>query len=436
MATVTAHSMAENFWNSKFIEPYHHPVQAKTESLPFENFQENLAFMYTFANVTALETDVGIVLIDCGAQAYSSQIHANLEKWSSKPIHTCIYTHGHVDHCMGIIDMEKKQKSQGRGEVRVISHENVPVRFERYKKTADYNANINTRQFQGKSAFKWPMEYRYPDITYRDSLELEIGGQKKEKLVLYHDKGETDDSTWIWFPERKVICTGDLWIYACPNCGNPQKVQRYPVEWAAALKKMEALNAELLLPGHGPPICGKGRVKQALNETRRFLESICDHTLKGINAGKSLNEIVHSLKLDESLLQRPYLRPVYDDPHFIVHNLWRLYCGWWDFNPAHLRPVENSVLGKEICNLSGGIDRIVKRAQTLAAAKEPVQLNLAVQLIEYALKADSKSKIAHEVACEIYQLKTDMEPSTMAKGIYRAALADSQKALEKLRSNL
>ena len=46
-----------------------------------------------------------------------------------------------------------------------------------------------------------------------------------------------------------------MFIWASPNAGNPQKVQRYPMEWAAALRKMLSFNADLLLPGHGPPMC-------------------------------------------------------------------------------------------------------------------------------------------------------------------------------------
>jgi glyoxylase-like metal-dependent hydrolase (beta-lactamase superfamily II) len=83
-------------------------------------------------------------------------------------------------------------------------------------------------------------------------MVLEIGQGKKTNFYLSHDKGETDDSTWVWVPEKKVLCTGDLFIWASPNCGNPQKVQRYPVEWSNALKKMLKLEAEFLFPGHGP----------------------------------------------------------------------------------------------------------------------------------------------------------------------------------------
>jgi glyoxylase-like metal-dependent hydrolase (beta-lactamase superfamily II) len=43
-----------------------------------------------------------------------------------------------------------------------------------------------------------------------------------------HCRGETDDACWVWCPERRVVCSGDLVINAVPNAGNPQKVQRYP----------------------------------------------------------------------------------------------------------------------------------------------------------------------------------------------------------------
>ena len=38
----------------------------------------------------------------------------------------------------------------------------------------------------------------------------------------------------------------------------------------------------------------------------------------------------------DALLARPFLRPVYDDPAFVVRNVWRRYGGWWDGNPARL----------------------------------------------------------------------------------------------------
>ena len=89
---------------------------------------------------------------------------------------------------------------------------------------------------------------------------------------------------------RRPLCTGDLFIWAAPNAGNPQKVQRYAVEWAAALRAMAALGPELLLPGHGLPIAGAARVREALIDTATYLESLVHQTLERLNAGQTIYE--------------------------------------------------------------------------------------------------------------------------------------------------
>ena len=71
-------------------------------------------------------------------------------------------------------------------------------------------------------------------------------------FALRHEKGETDDHTVTWQPDRRVLCCGDLFIWASPNAGNPQKVQRYPREWAAALRRM--LDARRRVPAPGPRV--------------------------------------------------------------------------------------------------------------------------------------------------------------------------------------
>ena len=42
-----------------------------------------------------------------------------------------------------------------------------------------------------------------------------------------------------------MLHPGDLFIWAVPNAGNPQKVQRFASDWAAALREMAGCGAEL-----------------------------------------------------------------------------------------------------------------------------------------------------------------------------------------------
>lgn len=380
--------------------------------LGLEEMQPGLAFVSSFGNVIAFRSSEGMALIDTGGFFMAGQNHATLREWCDAPLSTAIYTHGHVDHAFGVPPFE----AEGRGRVEVIAHEAVKDRFDRYQLTAGYNRVINGRQF-GVAA--WPSEYRYPDRTYRDRLDLQVGG---EAVELHHARGETDDHTWVWLPQRKVLCTGDLFIWASPNCGNPQKVQRFPREWAAALRTMSALGAELLLPGHGPPIEGKDRVEQALSETAELLEFLVDATLQRMNAGKRLNAILAEVKAPAHLLARPYLRPVYDEPEFIVRNLWRLYGGWWDGNPAQLKPAPEAAVAGEIAALAGGAHALVSRATALADGGE---LALATHLIELAFAAAPDDPEARRVRARIYSARSEAESSLMAKNIFRAAADES-----------
>ena len=216
---------------------------------------------------------------------------------------------------------EEEAAAQGWAAPEVIAHHALPARFDRYIFTAGYNTIINRRQF-GFTDLNWPTEYRYPDRTYHDTLDLSVGGVD---FALRHEKGETDDHTVTWQAERRVLCCGDLFIWASPNAGNPQKVQRYPREWADALRRMLALDAEFLLPGHGFPVVGADRVRQALTDTADLLDSLVDQTLAVMNAGGRLDDAIHTVRPPAALEARPYLRPVYDEPEFIVHTVWRQY---------------------------------------------------------------------------------------------------------------
>src|SRR5207244_1191485 len=148
-----------------------------------------------------------------------------------------------------------------------------------------------------------------------------------------------------------------------------------------ALREMAELGAEVLLPGHGLPITGADRVRRALAETAELLETLHDQTVERMNAGASLEAIVAEVRAPSHLLERPYLQPIYDEPEFIVRNVWRFYGGWWDGNPAHLKPAPAARLAAEIAALSGGATALARRASELA---EQGELALACHLVELA----------------------------------------------------
>ena len=383
------------------------PVAMDTATEVFE-LDDGLAFIESFANVTAIDSGGELALIDAGSVIHAQGVHDVIRSWTSSPLRTAVYTHGHVDHCFGVPTFEAEPDAPP---VEVVAHEAVTARFDRYRMTNGYNGVINMRQFR-LGAPLFPMEFRYPDRTYRTETSIEVGGVE---VVLRHDKGETDDHTWAWLPASRTICTGDLFIWVAPNCGNPQKAQRYPIEWAAALRTMADLRPEMLLPGHGLPITGADNVAMVLGDTAELLESITSRTLEMMNQGARLDEIVHEVEPPAELLERPWLRPVYDDPEFIVHNIWRLYGGWYDGDPSHLKPAPAASLAAELAALAGGADRLSARAAELAGQGE---LRLAGHLAELATQAEPGSRTAHGVRAEVNRARVRAESSLMAKGIF------------------
>jgi alkyl sulfatase BDS1-like metallo-beta-lactamase superfamily hydrolase len=414
-------AVADRLWRGEVTVEGAHPF---SHMGGLAEVADGIAFVPSFANVSAISTDDGLVLVDTGSELMASAVHDELRRWTDQRLDTAVYSHGHIDHVFGVPVWEAESAERGWAPPRVVAHEAMPARFDRYIKTAGYNEIINQRQFSAPN-LRWPRQYRYPDQTYADTLSLDVGGRRFE---LHHARGETDDHTWTWIPDAKVLCTGDMFIWASPNAGNPQKVQRYPLEWAAALREMLELDAEWLLPGHGFLVQGADRVRQALTDTADLLESLVDQTLAMMNEGARLDEIVHAVRAPAALLDKPYLRPVYDEPEFIVRNIWRLYGGWYDGNPASLKPAPDAALARELADLAGGATALADRAGALAASSEAddLALRLAGHLAELAALAAPDDEGVHRVRAEVFGRRAEVERSTMSKGVFRWAASESR----------
>jgi alkyl sulfatase BDS1-like metallo-beta-lactamase superfamily hydrolase len=413
--------VADRVWRGELAIEEHNPFSSPwAANCVLTEIAPGLATIASLANVHAMKTEDGLVFVDTGIFFLARTIHTSIRAWSGDRLHTAVYSHGHVDHVFGTQPFEEEANEKGWPAPRVIAHENLPPRFDRYVLTAEYNAWINRRQF-GIPQLTWPTEYRYPDETYRDVHTFDAGG---ERFELRHAKGETDDHTWTWVPERKLICCGDMMIWGTPNCGNPQKVQRYPHDWARALRAMVALEPEMLLPGHGYPVVGKQRIAQTLNETAELLEFLHDGTVEMMNAGATLDDVIHAVRPPERLIDRPYLRPIYDDPEFIVRNVWRFYGGWYDGNPSRLKPAPDARVAEELAALAGGAGRLAERAREILAAGD---LRVAAHLAEAAALAAPDDAGVHAVRAEVYEARVAAEPSLMAKGIFGWAARDSRE---------
>jgi len=413
--------LADRLWRGDASTADHHPVVFSGELC---EVSDGVAFLPTFGNCSAFTTDDGLFMVDTGSAFTAAKLHAETRRWTSQRLNTAVFSHGHIDHVFGVGFFDDEAVAQRWTRPHVVAHEHLPRRFDRYRLTAGYNQVINRRQF-GLDNLVWPTLYRYPDETYVATLTLDVGGLE---VHLRHEKGETDDATVTWVPSRAVLCTGDLFVWSSPNAGNPQKVQRFPREWAQALRRMAELPANVLLPGHGLPIVGAERIHQALTETAEYLESLVGQTLELMNQGARLSDVLASVTAPRHLGDRPFLQPVYDEPEFIVRNIWRLYGGWWDGNPATLKPAEDRRLAGELAELVGGAGRLAERAEALAARGTDDAFRLAGHLVEMAWLAAPDDSAIRAARQRIFGLRADASTSTMARGVFNWAARESGEA--------
>ena len=105
-----------------------------------------------------------------------------------------------------------------------------------------------------------------------------------------------------------------------------------------------------------------------------------------MNEGATLDTILQTVRAPADLLDRPYLGPIYDEPEFVIRNVWRLFGGWYDGDPSHLKPPPTPRPSPPRSpTLAGGARALAARAEALAAAGD---LRLAAQLVELAAQAE------------------------------------------------
>ncbi len=402
-------------------DPAHHPFAFLDQT---EEVASGVGFYKAFVNVIALRTSDGLVLVDTGSfhPAQHERSFAGVRRFGKERVHTAIYTHGHVDHAYGLPPFLREAEAMGWARPEIVGHVDVAPRMRRYIETAGYNSIINARQFGVPVEF--PTSPEYPTYTYRDELRLRIGGRE---LEIHHARGETDDHSWVFIPDSRVLCTGDLFIWASPNAGNPQKVQRYASDWARALRVMAAREPQVLLPGHGVPIFGAERVRSALLDTADYLDSLYRQTLECLNAGMGVYEIIETVKPPAALAEKPYLQPTYDEPEFIVRNVVRCLGGWWTGVASELKPAPRAQQAREIAEVAGGVARLLERAAKSLGSGD---LRMASHWVDWAADAEPASTEVHRLRADVYKRRVDAETSTMSKGIFRAAANDSTRKLQ------
>jgi alkyl sulfatase BDS1-like metallo-beta-lactamase superfamily hydrolase len=385
------------------------------EDLPSDNPVEKVWRIPSFGNTGVVETSDGLVLVDVPTLFLMPRMLEKLRQISTAPVHSLFLTHGHLDHGTSLTPLFEEAQKNGNPIPRVIAHRNVPRRLNRYKMLHGYHEHINRNQFGVPEGMKFfPLPDRYPDILFDKSFSTLVGGIE---FHAYHEKGETDDHLWVWVPEKKTVFAGDMVVFSFPNVGNPFKVQRYTLAWAEGLEHILAKDPEVLIPGHGPVIQGKERIRETLLKTSSALRYLHDEVVKRLNQGMWYEDILHDVKLPDEMLDETFLAPRYGSQTFVLHGILREYAGWYDGNPSNLFPPKKKEIAKEVSSLVGK-KALIQKAESL---EKEGREDMALQFVDLALAADlspEEEKVMHRLKGKLLEVLGDKESSLIARNIF------------------
>ncbi|MFX1567473.1 MAG: alkyl sulfatase dimerization domain-containing protein [Promethearchaeota archaeon] len=388
-----------------------------------------------FSNMGVIETSEGLVLFDISSKLNGPKVFKALREITDKPIKYIIYSHGHFDHCFGYLPFIEEIKDKGWEIPQIIAHENLIVRFEKYRMLDKYLNWLHDQQFG--SVLGKNKQYDSAKETLNPTILLHGNENYTFKLgeytfELYHNKGETDDQIWMFVPEEKVLFTGDFIISVFPNVGNPYKVQRYPKDWAQALEKMIEKEPEYLVPGQGPLIEGKAKIKEILSITAEVLNFVHDEVVKRLNQGKWFEQIYHEmLEIFPDKFNHEILAQVYGCYRFAIHAVYRLYHGWYDTgNPTDLFPAKNCEIANEFLKISDAKNYYLRAKKLFEKEKLQFALHIIDVLINATENVDSEILLnAFKLKVEILEKKEESEQSFIASNIY---LNEINKLKEKI----
>ena len=370
------------------------------------------AFGFAASNVYMIIGDDGLIIVDTSeTTAAADNILAEFRKISDLPIKTIILTHSHRDHVSGVSVFAEGGSPEILASTRysedslfVASDHPQPVKAMQARTKRQFGIGLSypdeiigigvgpgARPLKGMGAGSLPPTRRIGD----EGEKLSVHGID---LELVRAPGETPDHIVVWYPEKKVLISGDNFYRSFPNLYPPRgSAYRDFDAWSDTMDLLMSFGPDVLGPGHTKAVFGADAIKEALTDYRDAIRYIVDETRNGMDAGLTIDELASSVKLPDHLAEKPYLREYYGRVDFSVRAYFVGTMGWFDGNPTSLSPLAPKDEATKFIALAGGSFNVLAAAQKAHADGD----------FQWALElADRLLNVGHEVAV-VTQLKAD-----------------------------
>jgi len=214
--------------------------------------------LHEAGDVAVRVTAEGLILVDNKYQQNVPEILEHVKTVSPLPVRYVLNTHHHTDHAGG--DAVFINTSE------IVAHRNVRENFLRNKQPGA------------------------PRVTFNDQASVFLGGV--EVRAYYFGRGHTNGDAVIYFPDLRVIHTGDLITEGMPVMDYNNGASA--VEWVSVLDKILALDFDTVIPGHGP-LMTKEQIRRDRQKLLTMNERMADLARRSV----PMEQVFDGLKLGD-----------------------------------------------------------------------------------------------------------------------------------------
>ena len=353
---------------------------------------ENIHYATGVGNTIMITTSEGVVLFDTGLVIQSAnQLQILKDTVSDADVRYIILSHSHADHIGGT----RFWMDEGTD---IIAHQNFEEEQRYLSELQPYQYDRNRTLFPWMPAWEDRPDIalmRYggivPTITVDDweTYAFTLGGI--EFQVIGAPGAEGADNAVLWLPQQKVLISGDFFGPQFPQFPNiftmrGEKVRK-PVEYIKSLDRLIALNPDVILPSHLDPTIGAEKIRRGMQRIRDAVQYVHDETIAGMNAGKTVNQLMKEIKLPANL----ELVQNHGRVDWAVKSIWEYYMGWFRFeSTTELYPIPAQDVYADLAQIAGN-ENLIALANNYLIQGESVKT---LHITEIALAGDPQNASA------------------------------------------
>ncbi len=276
-------------------------------------------------NTTVVIGEREVLVVDtCYLPSSAEADIALIRGWTDKPVRWVLNTHWHNDHVGGnqryrlawpgadvVAHEETRRMINGRVPSYVRRFIAPDSTFAKQRETlrrtietgvdakgasadaaARSTAAASLAKLQRAAREFAAMAVEPPTVTFESSLRIDLGNRVVELKHL--GRGNTGGDVVAWLPAERILVAGDLVDHPVPYAFGG-----YPGDWPGTLDRLAALDPELVVPGHGEVLRGKGYIARVAALVRGIRQQVTE-LLEKNGGGFPLEEVQKAIDLSEA----------------------------------------------------------------------------------------------------------------------------------------